>query len=193
VLDFANLVRSHGPIDQITCDTVTKAPKAADGEDKAKACPACKSLVALGIMVCPDCGHAWPVKKQAPKHEATADGVMTILSNDAAGGWVEVFRMTHHIHRKRFEPGTPPSLCIDYHCGLLSYQEYLAFEAPSDGARFYAGKKWRELGGRAPTPETVSEAVIRCTELHKPSHIRVQRNGKFTNVVQRRFLQQAVG
>lgn len=193
ILDFANLVRSHGPIDQITCDTITKAGDSRDdGEDKAKACPACKSLVALGIMVCPDCGYAWPVKKQAPKHEATADGVMTIVSNDPAGGWVEVFAMTQHIHRKRFEPDAPPSLCLEYRCGILSYQEYLAFEAMSDGARYYAGKKWRELGVRAPIPESAGEAVIRIGELKKPSHIRVQRNGKFTNVVQRRYLQKAV-
>jgi hypothetical protein len=112
---------------------------------------------------------------------------MTILSTDTSGGWVEVFRMTHHIHRKRFEPNAPPTLCLDYHCGLLSYQEYLAFEAPSDGARYYAGKKWRELGGRVPTPATAVEGVFRVDELKKPSHVRVQRNGKFVNVVQRRY------
>ena len=97
------------------------------------------------------------------------------------------------MHRKRFEPDAPPSLCIDYRCGLLSYQEYLAFQALSDGARYYAGKKWCELGGKLPVPTTVGEAMLRFNELKRPSHIRIQRNGQYSNVVQRRFLEREAG
>jgi DNA repair protein RadD len=189
VLDFAGNLMRHGPIDTITADSVTSM-KARDDAPKAKECPECASLVPLGIMECPDCGYLWPVKKrdEVPKHAATADNLVDILSTGKPE-WITVDEMSFATHRKRYEAGAepaPPSLRLEYRCGLMTYTEYLALEK-AGGARFWAEKKWRQLRGNMPVPSTVAEAIERIEELTAPDEILVKRQGKYFDVSERRY------
>jgi hypothetical protein len=59
------------------------------------------------------------------------------------------------------------------------------------GRRWYAGQKWRALGGLAPVPATVAEALDRTDELGPVTEIAIRREGKFWAVVGHRLQAEA--
>ena len=88
ILDYAGLVRMHGPVDAVTVRSATQGlgrlPGGAGGT-RAKACPGCGALIALNASTCEACwtepqGDA-EMDAQAP-HEAAADDERAILSGD---------------------------------------------------------------------------------------------------------------
>ncbi len=86
ILDYAGLVRMHGPVDAVTVRSATQGlgqlPGGA-GASRAKPCPGCGALIALNASTCEAC---WTEPEadaetdaQAP-HEAAADDELAILS-----------------------------------------------------------------------------------------------------------------
>ena len=61
VLDFAGLVRRHGPI-----TNVQPPDKAGEGDAPVKTCPECDELVPIAQMECPGCGHQFPEPEDDP-------------------------------------------------------------------------------------------------------------------------------
>jgi DNA repair protein RadD len=84
VLDFAGLVKTHGPI------TDVRPPRAkgqSAGEVPTKNCPACAEILLISCMLCPSCGHEFEAPKQkVALHnddimaEVRKDGVATVAS-----------------------------------------------------------------------------------------------------------------
>jgi hypothetical protein len=71
-------------------------------------------------------------------------------------------------------------------CGLSVYSEYISLQR--DGyARVRAEKWWFAMGGEAPAPATVAEALDRTDELGRPFEIILCRNGQYLNVADRRM------
>ena len=178
VLDFAGNVARHGPIDLVK--PKDKRNGEGDAEAPTKVCPACESIVALPVRVCPDCGYVFP-SPEAAQLDATAT-TRPILSTGRPE-WVGVSGVTYHRHEK---PGKPPSLRVDYHCGLVRHREWVCLE--HDG---YAGRKaaqwWQRRTDSELPPATVDEALTRADELRVPVEIAVRPNGRFTEVVHARF------
>lgn len=173
ILDFAGNVRRHGPVDAVT----PKEPGKGDGEAPVKACPDCHSLVHTSVMVCPDCGHVWERKPLEEKINARADAA-PILSKGAPE-WVRVVDWQFHQHQK---PGSPPSMRVEYFCGLTVHREWICLE--HDGyPKSKAWKWWMARGGEPPIPDTVAEAIERHRELVKPNEIRVRPSGKYWEIV----------
>ena len=112
VLDFAGNVARHGPIDLVR----PQRPRG-DGEGDApvKTCPECRSILPAAATECPDCGYAFPPREI--KIDRTAS-TLAILSTGKAQ-WVDVTEIGYARHDK---PGRPPSLRVDYHCGLAAHR-----------------------------------------------------------------------
>jgi DNA repair protein RadD len=182
VLDFAGNVRRHGPIDRAAGvngnggHTGVKADAVS-----AKSCPECSELNALRDAVCSCCGHEFPHEKPKPKHASVADWTPILCVTD----FLQVTEVSFRLHIKFSNPTAPPSLRVEFLCGLSPYTEYVSLERQGY-AREVAERWWFAMGGRAPVPSTVAQALQRTDELDTVIAITVARNGKFWNVVEKR-------
>lgn len=189
LLDYAGNIRRHGPVDLITADKqpgAKKAGVAAVSDVRAKECPTCKSLAALNAQTCAFCGHEWSLDKA--RHDAEADDV-AILSRDLRSQPPEEIAVVTWMARRHVKAGSPDSLRVTYSAGLMAYPEWILVEHGGPG-RFRAEKWWTAHGGQSPAPETVDDALVRWAEVSQPAFISVKKNGKWWNVVSRRFAQQ---
>ena len=174
VLDFAGNVARHGPIDAVK----PKQPADGDGVAPTKICPDCDSILAAALRECPDCGHQFPPPEV--KVAATAS-TLAILSTVRAE-WMEVSEVSCRRHEK---PGKPPSMRVDYSCGLVRHSEWICFEHTG-----YARQKavdWWQRRSSAPVPSTVAEALRATDSLAVPTAIFVRPSGRFTEIVNHRF------
>jgi DNA repair protein RadD len=114
VLDFANLISTHGPLDFIrpkdtaarlvSCEVCSKRNAAAAArcwscdEPMTKLCPACLACVAKGVMDCPGCGYDMRAGERGPAAVAklleTPSGAALISSYKTGsardGGWLPI-------------------------------------------------------------------------------------------------------
>jgi DNA repair protein RadD len=184
VLDFAGNVMRHGPVDQADGasgnggDTSVKVDTVA-----AKRCPACRALNALRATECMCCGHEFPQEQPKPKHTSAADWT-PILGGQS--DWLQVTEVSVRLHTKFNDWSAPPSLRVEYLCGLSPYSEYISLQR-TGYAREMAERWWYAMGGRFPVPSTVAQAVQRIAELSRVLAIVVARDGKFRRVVERRL------
>ena len=177
VLDFAGNVSRHGPIDLVR---PRKPGEAGDGATPTKLCPECESIIPLAASECPDCGFVFP---QPPVKIAPTASTLAILSG-RQDRWVEVTSVTYRRHEKE---GSPPSLRVDYHCGLAIHREWVCFEHQGY-ARLKAEGWWQRRSSSFPlVPRTVEEALSGVGALPRPSHIFIRSKGRFTEVAQYRF------
>jgi DNA repair protein RadD len=186
VLDFADNIWRHGPVHRVSgYRAADKAPAGIKVNTvAAKRCPDCGELNALRDAVCSCCGHEFPMEEPAPKHAAVAD-VVPILGGTS--DWLPVTEISVRRHVKFSDPIAPPSLRVEYLCGLSAYAEFFSLERLGY-AREMAERQWFALGGSAPVPATVDAAVQRIGELDPIVAITVARNGKFWNVIEKRVL-----
>lgn len=180
VLDFAGNIARHGPVDRVN----PKKPRKTDGEGVApvKECPECSSIVFAGSSECPDCGYVWPPKE--PEIDATAS-TLPVMSDALPVKWVPVNSVAYRQHVK---PGSPNSMRVEYRSGLTVYREWVCFDHkgyPKDKA-----VKWwaQRMAGPGILPKSTEEAIKESSKLIKPVEIRVQNNGKYTEIVSFRFV-----
>ena len=169
VLDFAGNVARHGPIDAVTA----RAPNAGEGVAPTKVCPDCDSILATAIRQCPDCGHLFP----PPKVTVAATASTLEVLSTAKPRWLAVSTITYGRHEK---PGKPPSLRVDYRCGITRHSEWICFEH-TGYARDKARAWWRKRSP-APVPTTIATALAMSEALARPSEIHVRPRGRFTEI-----------
>ena len=187
VLDYGNNVRRHGPVDLVEI----KPPGEGGGDAPVKECPQCASLIYASYRTCPDCGHEFPPPEPEEKLQREAD-TTPILSKAPALALIEEVPVVGWECRKHEKLGSPDSLCVSYYAGLMSYREWWAFEH-AGFARAKAEKLWRLHGGEDPAPADVFEAQSRWGELTPPASIQVRKNGKFFDIMGRKFARAAQG
>lgn len=175
VLDFAGNVSRHGPIDLVE---PRKSGGGGGGEAPTKVCPECESILPIAASECPDCGYEFPSREL--KIAPTAS-TLAILSG-RRDRWVEVTSLTYRKHTKQ---GSPPSMRVEYHCGLAIHREWVCFE--HQGYARLKAEGWWQRRSVAPLPQTVDEAISGSASLLRPSHIFVRMNGQFTEVAKYRF------
>jgi DNA repair protein RadD len=189
ILDFAGNCRRHGPVDQVDIKVGgSNGAAVAPATVRTKTCPECAEINPLDAAAC-CCGYGWPKPKPAAKHATSADAV-PILTGERV--WLPVTHVSFHRHYKYGDPGAPSSFRVDYLCGLSPYAEYVSFERQGY-PRTCAERWWYALGGSAPVPATVAEALQRQHELDPVVAIAVARNGRFWNVTDRRVRRQDGG
>jgi DNA repair protein RadD len=182
VLDFAGNVMRHGPVDRaegaagngragVKVDTIT-----------AKRCPECGELNVLRATECTCCGHEFPQEQPKPKHAATADWIPIMGARE----WLPVTEVDFRLHTKFSDPAAPPCLRVEYLCGLSPFSEYISLQR-AGYAREMAERWWYAMGGSAPAPYTVAQALQRTDELSDVLAIVVARDGKYWRVTDRRL------
>lgn len=153
ILDFGGNVLRHGPVDAIQISEAAETL----GEAPAKMCPVCRSLIAAGYSVCPECGFEFPPPDRR-KHEAKASQT-GVLSGEATDVRYDVLDVRYSVHLKRdADEGTPRTMRVEYRLGLDHWQsEWICFEH-TGYARWKAEQWWKR---RSPdhVPDTAQDAV----------------------------------
>lgn len=177
VLDFAGLIRTHGPVDAV----VPKKPGVKGGEAPVKECPKCHSLLHASLMICPDCGHVFEASTET---KLTVKASSLAIMQTAPAEWIRVTDRTFDVHQK---PGKPDSIVTKFRCGLVVHKTWYC-PGHEGRARKNADKFWRDHGGSLPFPRTALEWWGRAMsdELQPTSEIAVQPDGKYIAVVDAR-------
>jgi DNA repair protein RadD len=189
ILDYAGVVRRHGPVDAVVGENGGGAGKGKKGgEDQvlAKECPECKALAALNQRTCKVCGHEWHVEEK-PKHDGHADASVGILSTEKVPP--RMLPLVDWQFSKWVKDGSPDSVKVTYFAGVGTYMEWLAFEY-SGSPRHRACEWWAGHGGSMPFPKTSDEAIERRAELTAPATISVkpnEKNKKYFDITGRTF------
>ncbi|WP_264049939.1 DEAD/DEAH box helicase [Methylobacterium flocculans] len=181
ILDYAGLVRMHGPVDIVTSHSAA-AIRGREGEIRAKPCPGCGALIALNASTCEAC---WvePDSEDGPSHEATADDAHSILSG-ALPTWQEVVDWRF---ASRARPGQPDDLEVVFL--LTDHRTHRIVVALEQAGypREKAVQWWRQLGGGRDAPMTVADAVDQRHALTRPRAIQVRASGRLTESISYRF------
>ncbi len=151
VLDYANCIAEHGPIDCIDA-----------GEVKLITCAECENAFSRAVKVCPFCGWEIPPQeverheaeeREKRLHEAQA-AQRNILGSEPEE--LNVDGVSVHRHRK---PGKPDSIRVQYRCcGLTTIREWICLDHGG-----YAEKKarawwWQRFGKKEAESITVDQA-----------------------------------
>lgn len=181
-LDFAGVVRKHGPIDAV----VPPSARTGGGEAPVKVCPqeesdasgkfGCGSILHASARECPDCGFKFDID-DSPKISAQAEDV-PILSMDAAV-WRPVSKRTFRYHEGK--EGKPDSVKVTYMAGMTAINEWLG-PAHQGGFKAKTDRYWLAHGGERPFPKTPMEWLERQSELLDTAEISVEPNGRYWNV-----------
>jgi DNA repair protein RadD len=179
ILDYAGLVRMHGPVDAVTVRTATQGLGGAGGS-RAKPCPGCGALIALNASTCEAC---WTEPEtdaaQDAPHEAAADDELAILSADPAAaeppGPAREEASWHPVTALSLEP-TLDGLDL-----VIGWQDGSAEAAwrvrLRPGGRGYEREKavswWRGLGGGRDAPMDAAGFLEHAGSLSRPAAIRL--------------------
>lgn len=177
VLDFADNVEYHGPVDAITVDDASSARR--DGTAPTKVCPHCQEIVYLGARICPACQAAFPEPEKPPLlPEASSRPIMSTEPEPIE--WHDVAEVYYSRHEKE---GKLPSLRVDYWGGYkIIASEWICFE--HTGFARHKAEQWWARRSIDPPPATVNEAMLSIEALPSPSKVAVQRDGRWFRVVE---------
>ncbi len=155
VLDFAGNVMRHGPVDQVEA---VERIGGGSGEPPAKTCPECRSVIAAGYAVCPDCGYEFPQRERA-KHAEVADDAPILSSASPTVEEYDVYDVEYRVHTKRdSKEGDPQTMRVIYRVGFNHWvSEYICLEH-TGYARQKAATWWRQRS-LDPIPATAQRAV----------------------------------
>ncbi len=183
ILDYAGLVRMHGPVDIVTARSAA-AIKGREGEVRAKPCPGCGALIPLNASTCEGC---WVEPEDAEEdgvpHEAAAEDEHPILSR-ATPIWrgVAGWRLSRHAVL-----GERDSLEVLLHTEDGGCHRVRIDLEQTGYPREKAVQWWRQLGGGRDVPMSVAEALARTDDLTRPAAILVRANGRLSESVSYRF------
>ncbi len=157
VLDFGQNIKRHGPVDRVR----PEGKKKGDGEAVAKTCPECRTVVAGGVLVCPDCGYAWPEREVKPSHDGRADGDEPLSTNKPTVEDHEVLGVEYRVHTKKdAPPGHPKTLRVTYKVGVGQYvSEWVCVEHEPGSFPWSKAQQWWRRRCNFPMPATAAECV----------------------------------
>lgn len=181
VLDFAGLVKQHGPI---TCVIPPSKKGTKKGEIPVKVCPNCDELIQISIMICPACGHIF---EDAPKPKPK------LHTDDIMGR--EPLEMAIHTWSwfKHTAQSGKDMLKVKYYAdniGMEIVTEYLP--VTHDG---FAGDRARGMLAKIANDaqadslsDNLEEVAEAMNKSRSPSLIKYKKNGKFFEVLSREWV-----
>ena len=174
VLDFAGNIERHGPIDQIRVKR--KGPKAELSIAPVKECPDCHELLHTSVALCPSCGHEFP--RSNPHGTQAADGVIV-----AALAQPTVHAVTEVTYSRHQKLGKPPTVRVEYQCGISTFTEFLPIEDERSFVRKHA-VSWCWSRGIV-CPDTVEQflELADAGRVPVPHTITVRPDGKYWKVI----------
>lgn len=181
VLDFAGVVSSHGPI-----TNVQPPKKGGDGNGEApvKACENCDELVHISVMVCPACGHPFPVK-EIKKLQLHDDDIMGLEGKE-----LEVSSWAWRKHTSK--QSGKEMLAVTYYGSLSDapITEYLPISHEGYAGQMALQKlltiaeRSKVIPGGLNVP-TMIDMVQNMNNATPPSTIEYRKDGKFYRVIKR--------
>ncbi|KQP93332.1 helicase [Methylobacterium sp. Leaf113] len=187
ILDYAGLVRMHGPVDIVTARSAA-AIRGREGEIRAKACPGCGALIALNASTCEACWVEPDGEEAGPSHEASADDAHPILSNPGpartSATWEPIADWSF---AARPRSGFPDDLAVTFHLHDGRHHQIVIGLAQAGYPREKAVQWWRHLGGGRDAPMTAADALEQTDALTRPEAIEIWPNGRLTEAVRYRF------
>lgn len=172
VLDFANVVRTLGPID----DVQIKRPGKGSGEAPIRICPDCECINHASARVCVDCGHEFP--EPEVKVNAVADDVPILSKGEAETRVVYSRTFRHHAGKG----DKPDSVKVTYMAGMTAMNEWCC-PGHKGFAKTKSDRYWMAHQGLRPFPSSAMEWLERQGELAPTHEIQVKPNGKYWDVV----------
>lgn len=145
VLDYGRNIERFGPIDLIGKGAVERGAGNGERGPLAKVCPKCQNIVGLPVMLCPECGFAFPRKDPERKgHEAHA-GRSAIISGEVSVETYPVSYVDYQVWEKRgAPPDAPKTVRVTYYFDMLrAVSEWLCPEHHGY-ARSKFEKWWKE-------------------------------------------------
>jgi len=186
VLDFANNILEHGPIDSIKIKNSKKGSgkqKAELDKEPVKLCSKCQSYSNISATVCVECGNQFEIKEV--KHNASASYAPILSEELKEDVDYKVDKVYYSIHSR---PGKPESLKVSYQCGHKVFNEWVCLM--HDGwAKSRAIKWWKERlpevlpAFKYQNPVSIDDAIAYADYLKRPKKITVNFNDKFPRVV----------
>ena len=188
VLDFGGNIDRHGPIDAIQ---VSEKRKGSSGAESApmKTCPQCAkegfyTVVNINKKFCPECDFDFSEVDEedvriTPRHETRSTDAPIMNSGNSDGVfWTEVEKVHYELWQK---PGKQPTLCITYDTAAKKgIRQWIAFGVKGRARR--ALEQWWDKCGVSDIPDSAVEAISAINTVQSPTHIAIQRNGKYYNV-----------
>ncbi|QWY83611.1 ATP-dependent RNA-DNA and DNA-DNA helicase protein [Rhizobium phage RHph_X2_26] len=185
VLDFARLVNTHGPVDDVR---VKGSEGSGDGEAPCKVCPTdrkdkngkqgCGEKVHAAAFECKECGYQFEINT-APKIDEKAADVPIMASTPPEWRHVWSRSFAHNAGKG----GKPDTLKITYKvAGGGFIMQWLSPEAPQAWMRAAFRTFWTAHGGATPCPVDALEAIERQGELVRTYRILVKPREKFWDV-----------
>jgi len=173
ILDFAEVIKTHGPIDQIRIKR-----KGAKGESVSvapvKECPSCHELLATSIRICPACGHEFP---QGAAHGTEAADAVIVAALEKP----RVYTVDRVEYQKHEKSGKAPSLKVTYWSGISTFDEWVPVADERSFIKKHAVQWFWARGCMC--PDTVDEALLMVDRIPAPDTITVKRDGKYWRVV----------
>lgn len=176
ILDFAQNIERHGPVDK---PRIRTPGEGGGGEAPMKVCDACQMYNYTSARRCSTCGAEFPPPEPKFKGVASTEAVLSFQQQTQ---WIEVATVSYDHHHKI---GGTTSMRVTYGTAKGDHREWVCVEhggPAGEKARLW----WMKRSMLAP-PETVDEAVGRSSELRKPTHITVQKDGRYSTVKKYRF------
>lgn len=181
VLDFAGVVRQHGPI--IAVQPPSKS--GGNGEAPTKACPECYEILSLNAAQCTNCGYEFTteVEKEEVELKLHSDDIMGI-----DGSELSVKKWKWIVHTSK--ASGKMMLKVTYYGALSDPAVTEYFTVLHDGyagekairmVRFIADKAYAPL----PTNSSLEDAVEILTLGTPPATINYRKDGKFYRVLKR--------
>ena len=158
VLDFAGNVARHGPIDAVK-PIVEPRLREAGHPGRRGGAGADQGLPGLRQhrgRRRPGCARLRPRNSRRRSSRSTPPPPRSPSCRPSRPQWLEVSEVSYRRHDK---PGKPPSMRVDYSCGLARHSEWVCFEHTG-----YARQKavaWWQQRSAAPVPRTVSRGAGR--------------------------------
>jgi DNA repair protein RadD len=183
VLDFAGVVRQHGPITAV--QPPNKKGGKGTGDAPVKVCENCDELCHLSAKICLACGHPFPVP-EGPTLALRNDDIMGLEDDEMTlTGW----RWRKHVSRTSGKE----MLAVSYYGALSdpSVTEYLP--VTHEG---YAGVKAQDLlvsiarAAGAVLENDLEQLAAALTKAQHPISIKFRRDGKFYRVTKRDWSKQ---
>jgi DNA repair protein RadD len=173
VLDFSGNTERLGPINDIVIKKKGKGKKG--GEPIMKRCPSCNTLHPPAVRICEWCDHKFEFKTAL----SSKAGIIEVIVKKE-NPWVKVDSVSYDIHRKA---NSPNMIKVTYQCGLRQYNEYICVEHKG-----YAGHRalhWLKFRGLSAS--TANQVIEKQDVLSTPSRIRIDKKGKYINIVDYSF------
>jgi DNA repair protein RadD len=178
VLDFANCIDEHGPIDLLGSDC--KVVMAT--------CQECRESFSKAIRKCPSCG--WEIPKQEVERLERVEAERRMHGAKASNRSIlslepETYKVDNVMISRHCKPGSTDSLRVQYRCGLSTFREWVTLD--HEGYAGHKAQNWMRtrFGGKdkVSVNEVLGNMFAAQQILDWTKTITVKRNGKHYEVI----------